>query len=67
MQPLRGRMLVQGGDATFPCRKNVAVLVVANHPNALLDPLIIFRIAGRVVRPLAKEPLFRQAFLELNL
>lgn len=35
-----------------------AVLVTANHPNALLDPLIIFRVAGRVVRPLAKEPLF---------
>lgn len=35
-----------------------AVLVVANHPNALIDPVIIFRTAGRVVRPLAKEPLF---------
>ena len=35
------------------------VLVVANHPNALLDPLIVFKVAGRVARPLAKEPLFR--------
>jgi glycerol-3-phosphate O-acyltransferase/dihydroxyacetone phosphate acyltransferase len=40
-----------------------AVLVVANHPNALLDPLIIFRIAGRVVRPLAKEPLFKHPLI----
>ena len=39
------------------------VLVTANHPNALLDPLVIFRIAGRVVRPLAKAPLFRQALI----
>jgi glycerol-3-phosphate O-acyltransferase / dihydroxyacetone phosphate acyltransferase len=39
------------------------VLVVANHPNALLDPLIVFRATGRVVRPLAKEPLFRNPFI----
>src|SRR4051812_28557709 len=39
------------------------VLVVANHPNALLDPLVIFRIAGRPTRPLAKAPLFQQAFI----
>ncbi|HEX6557811.1 MAG TPA: 1-acyl-sn-glycerol-3-phosphate acyltransferase [Longimicrobiales bacterium] len=39
------------------------VLVVANHPNALLDPLIIFRVAGRVVRPLAKEPLFHHPLI----
>jgi glycerol-3-phosphate O-acyltransferase / dihydroxyacetone phosphate acyltransferase len=36
------------------------VLVVANHPNSLLDPLVIFRVAGRPTRPLAKAPLFRQ-------
>lgn len=36
------------------------VLVVANHPNSLLDPLVIFRIAGRATRPLAKAPLFEQ-------
>ncbi|HEX6694476.1 MAG TPA: 1-acyl-sn-glycerol-3-phosphate acyltransferase [Longimicrobiales bacterium] len=39
------------------------VLVVANHPNSLLDPLIIFRVAGRPTRPLAKAPLFEQAFI----
>lgn len=37
------------------------VLVVANHPNALVDPLVIFRTAGRPTRPLAKAPLFDQA------
>jgi glycerol-3-phosphate O-acyltransferase/dihydroxyacetone phosphate acyltransferase len=36
------------------------VLVVANHPNSLLDPLVIFRVAGRPTRPLAKAPLFDQ-------
>ncbi len=38
------------------------VLVVANHPNSLLDPLVIFRTGGRPARPLAKAPLFEQAF-----
>ena len=36
------------------------VLVVANHPNSLLDPLMIFRTGGRPARPLAKAPLFKQ-------
>jgi 1-acyl-sn-glycerol-3-phosphate acyltransferase len=39
------------------------VLIVANHPNALLDPLIIFKVAGRVARPLAKEPLFHHPLI----
>jgi glycerol-3-phosphate O-acyltransferase / dihydroxyacetone phosphate acyltransferase len=39
------------------------VLVVANHPNSLLDPLVIFRVAGRPTRPLAKAPLFDQYFV----
>ncbi|CAN5700095.1 hypothetical protein BH23GEM10_BH23GEM10_03330 [soil metagenome] len=39
------------------------VLVVANHPNALLDPLVIFHVAGRPTRPLAKAPLFEQRFI----
>jgi glycerol-3-phosphate O-acyltransferase / dihydroxyacetone phosphate acyltransferase len=39
------------------------VLVVANHPNSLLDPLVIFRVAGRPTRPLAKAPLFRQPLI----
>jgi 1-acyl-sn-glycerol-3-phosphate acyltransferase len=39
------------------------VLVVANHPNSLLDPLIVFRVAGRPTRPLAKAPLFQQALV----
>ena len=34
------------------------LLITANHPNALLDPLVIFRIAHRHARPLAKAPLF---------
>lgn len=43
------------------------VLVVANHPNSLLDPLVIFRVAGRSTRPLAKAPLFEQAGVGLML
>jgi hypothetical protein len=39
------------------------VLVTANHPNALVDPLVIFRTGGRGTRPLAKAPLFEQALV----
>lgn len=39
------------------------VLVTANHPNSLLDPLVVFRTAGRPTRPLAKAPLFDQAIV----
>jgi len=40
-----------------------AALVAANHPNSLLDPLVLFHIAGRTTRPLAKAPLFEQLVL----
>lgn len=39
------------------------VLVIANHPNSLMDALVILKIAGRRVRPLAKAPLFEQALI----
>ena len=39
------------------------VLVTANHPNSLLDPLLIFRCSDRMTRPLAKAPLFEQLLL----
>jgi glycerol-3-phosphate O-acyltransferase / dihydroxyacetone phosphate acyltransferase len=35
------------------------LLITANHPNALLDPLVVFRVAHRHARPLAKAPLFQ--------
>lgn len=35
-----------------------ACLLVANHPNALIDPVAVTRVAGRRVRLLAKAPLF---------
>jgi glycerol-3-phosphate O-acyltransferase / dihydroxyacetone phosphate acyltransferase len=35
------------------------VLLVANHPNSLLDPALVAAAARRPVRFLAKEPLFR--------
>jgi len=34
------------------------VLLVANHPNSLLDPVVVMAAAGRPVRFLAKAPLF---------
>ena len=39
------------------------LLIAANHPNALLDPLVIFRIADRHARPLAKAPLFQHPLI----
>ena len=43
------------------------LLVVANHPNSLMDPLILFRTLERPTRPLAKAPLFRKFGLGLIL
>ncbi len=37
------------------------VLLVANHPNSLLDPGMVFAVARRPVRFLAKAPLFGHA------
>ncbi len=34
------------------------VLVIANHPNSLIDALVVMELAGRRVRPLAKSGLF---------
>jgi 1-acyl-sn-glycerol-3-phosphate acyltransferase len=39
------------------------LLVVANHPNSLMDGLVVLKIAGRRVRPLARAPLFEQALI----
>jgi 1-acyl-sn-glycerol-3-phosphate acyltransferase len=39
-----------------------AVLLVPNHPNALLDPAIVWATAGRDIRFLAKSTLFEGAF-----
>ncbi len=37
------------------------VLLVANHPNSLVDPVIVAGVTGRRVRFLAKAPLFTDA------
>jgi len=39
------------------------VLVVANHPNSIVDALVILCVAGRRVRPLARAPLFTRAII----
>jgi glycerol-3-phosphate O-acyltransferase / dihydroxyacetone phosphate acyltransferase len=39
-----------------------AVLVLPNHPNALLDPALVWATAGRDVRFLAKSTLFQGLF-----
>jgi 1-acyl-sn-glycerol-3-phosphate acyltransferase len=39
------------------------LMVVANHPNSLMDPLILMRVLDRPTRPLAKAPLFDQRVL----
>jgi len=50
-------------ERTGPTLPPGPVLVTANHPNALVDPLVIFRTGGRGTRPLAKAPLFDQALV----
>jgi 1-acyl-sn-glycerol-3-phosphate acyltransferase len=50
-------------ERTGPAVPPGPVLVVANHPNSLLDPLVLFHAAGRTTRPLAKAPLFEQLVL----
>jgi 1-acyl-sn-glycerol-3-phosphate acyltransferase len=39
------------------------LVVVANHRNALVDPLILFATLPRVLRPVAKSTLFRHPIL----
>lgn len=39
------------------------VLLVANHPNSLMDPAMVAAVAGRPVRFLAKAPLFTDPLL----
>jgi 1-acyl-sn-glycerol-3-phosphate acyltransferase len=39
---------------------NGPVLLIANHPNSLLDPTLVAAVARRPVRFLAKAPLFMQ-------
>jgi glycerol-3-phosphate O-acyltransferase / dihydroxyacetone phosphate acyltransferase len=39
------------------------LLVVANHPNSLMDGLVLFRVLDRTTRPLARAPLFEQWLL----
>ena len=39
------------------------LMVVANHPNSLMDPLVLMRVLDRSTRPLAKAPLFDQRIL----
>ncbi len=39
------------------------LVVVANHPNSLMDPLVLIRVLNRQTRPLAKAPLFDQKIL----
>ena len=39
------------------------LVIVANHRNALIDPLILIATLPRALRPLAKAPLFRHPLL----
>lgn len=61
------RRRILPGGARLPSRG--PILVVANHPNALVDPVLIqtvlMRTAGRRMRPLAKATLFKTPFLSL--
>jgi len=41
------------------------VVLVGNHPNSLLDPVMIATTCGRLIRMAAKEPLFRGPLLPI--
>lgn len=47
--------LTVGGE---PVPRTGPLLLVANHPNSLLDPMLVAAAAGRPVRLFAKAPLF---------
>jgi 1-acyl-sn-glycerol-3-phosphate acyltransferase len=48
------RLTIAGDQVPAAC----PVLLVANHPNSLVDPIVVCAAAGRPVRFLAKAPLF---------
>ena len=48
------RRVSLGGDVP----RQGPVLLVANHPNGLIDPVVVSNTAGRHIRMLAKAPLF---------
>ena len=52
-------------DRVGPRLPDGSVLLVANHPNGILDPAVIQTTAGRRVRFLAKSTLFRRHPLSL--
>ena len=43
------------------------LIIVANHPNGLIDPIMVMALTDRPVRFLAKEPLFRMPVIGLLL
>lgn len=46
------------GRASLPNPQNSAVIFCGNHPNSLLDPVLITAWSGRIVHFAAKAPLF---------
>jgi glycerol-3-phosphate O-acyltransferase/dihydroxyacetone phosphate acyltransferase len=48
------RLAISGGRVP----REGPVLLVANHPNSLMDPALVAAVAGRPVRFMAKAPLF---------
>ena len=53
------RLYYRASRSGAPVPERGPVLVVANHPNTLLDPIFVAWAAGRPMRFLAKAPLFR--------
>lgn len=50
-------------DRHGPSLPDGPLLVAANHPNSLLDPILVFRCSERDTRPLARAPLFDKTLL----
>ncbi len=55
------RRVSLGGDVP----KDGPVLLIANHPNGLVDPVVVSNTAARQIRMLAKAPLFEMPGLSI--
>jgi glycerol-3-phosphate O-acyltransferase/dihydroxyacetone phosphate acyltransferase len=61
------RQVVAVGLENIPPEGSGPVIFAGNHPNSLIDPLLIVATSGRIVHFAAKDTLFRSRFLRVFL